>query len=220
VRLGTAHIRFTGRAEGDLGRGDAAGAEVPADVERRRRVVCPLPWTWLHQVHSARVVRVTQGGEHAGAEADAAVTTEPGAALAVLTADCAPVALFGAGAVGVVHAGWRGLVAGVVERAAEELRALGAVDLVAVLGPCIHAECYEFGPADLERVAQRFGPVVRATTAGGTPALDLPATVRAALDVAGVALVADVNECTACSADHWSHRARGERERQALVAWL
>jgi YfiH family protein len=220
VRLGTAHIRFTGRAEGDLGRGDAAGLEVPEAVERRRQAVCGLPWTWLHQVHGARVVRVTEPGEHAGTEADAAVTTEPGVALAVLTADCAPVALAGDRVLAVVHAGWRGLVEGVLERAVVELRAAGATTIEAALGPCIHAECYEFGGDQLDRVADRLGPGVRSRTTAGAPALDLPAAVRAALDAARVPLLEDVDVCTACSADHWSHRARGERERQALVAWL
>jgi len=220
VRLGTAHIRFTGRAEGDLGRGEAVGLEVPKPVERRRQAVCGLPWTWLHQVHGARVVRVTRPGEHAGAEADAALTTEPGAALAVLTADCAPVALAGDGALAVVHAGWRGLVEGVLERAVLELRAAGATTIEAALGPCIHAGCYEFGEDELDGVADLFGAVVRSRTTAGAPALDLPAAVRAALDASGVRLAEDVGVCTACSADHWSHRARGERERQALVAWL
>ena len=166
------------------------------------------------------MVRVTRPGEHAGAEADAALTTEPGAALAVLTADCAPVALAGDGALAVVHAGWRGLVEGVLERAVLELRAAGATTIEAALGPCIHAGCYEFGEDELDGVADLFGAVVRSRTTAGAPALDLPAAVRAALDASGVRLAEDVGVCTACSADHWSHRARGERERQALVAWL
>ena len=72
----------------------------------------------------------------------------------------------------------------------------------------------------LDRVADRLGPGVRSRTSAGAPALDVPAAVRAALDAAGVPLAEDAGVCTACSADHWSHRARGERERQALVAWL
>jgi copper oxidase (laccase) domain-containing protein len=84
-----------------------------------------------------------------------------------------------------------------------------------VLGPCIHAECYEFGPEDLDRVASRLGEGVRGTTSWGAPALDVPAAVRASL-----AEVVDLDVCTACSAEHWSHRARGEKERQVVVAWM
>ena len=144
------------------------------------------------------------------------MTAVPGARLAVLTADCAPVALASdKGVVGVAHAGWRGLVAGVLERTVEAMRALGADGVQAALGPCIHAECYEFGAADLDVVAARYGDAVRAVTTEGTPALDLPAAVRAALDGAGVELVSGDVACTACSPDHYSFRARSEDERQA-----
>ena len=144
----------------------------------------------------------------------------PGPALAILTADCAPVALAADdGLYGAVHAGWRGLLAGVVERAVDELRVLGAGDIRAALGPCIHAECYEFSAADLDAVAARLGDGVRATTATGTPALDIPAAVAAALAEAGVDLAHDTGVCTACSPDHFSHRARGEAARQAMVVY-
>ena len=131
-----------------------------------------------------------------------------------------PVALVAPGVVGAVHAGWRGLAAGIVEAAVAALRHRSSGPVRAVLGPCIHPECYEFSPGDLEPIAARLGPGVIGTTAGGRPALDVPRAVRLALAGAGVTDVADVGVCTACSADHFSHRARGETERQALVAWL
>jgi copper oxidase (laccase) domain-containing protein len=68
-------------------------------------------------------------------------------------------------------------------------------------------------------VAARLGDRVRAETADGRAALDLPAGVRAALAAAGVERVDVVDVCTACSARHYSHRARRDRERQALVLW-
>ncbi|MBO0731516.1 MAG: polyphenol oxidase family protein, partial [Acidimicrobiaceae bacterium] len=118
-----------------------------------------LPWTVLRQVHGARVVTVASPGEGSGEPADGAVTTCPGAALAVLTADCAPVALASPeGVVGVAHAGWRGLLAGVIEATVEAMRALGARRVDAVLGPCIRPACYAFGAEDLEIVAARLGP--------------------------------------------------------------
>ena len=217
-----ATVVFSGRAEGDLGSARERGPAGPsAEVEGRRRALVDRPWTWLRQVHGAEVVVVGSPGDQAGAEADAAVTSHPGAALAVLTADCAPVAMASPeGVVAAAHAGWRGLAAGVLERAADAMRRLGATEIQAALGPCIHAECYEFSAPDLDRVVAVLGDGARGTTARGAPALDLPAAVRAALVRAGVALVHDEHLCTACAADRcFSHRARGEVERQATVVW-
>ena len=162
---------------------------------------------------------VTEPGEGAGRQADAAVTTTAGCVLAVQTADCAPILLLADGGIGVVHAGWRGLEAGVIEAAAAALGALGSVVHTAVLGPCIRARCYEFGPAELDQVARRYGPTVRGTTSWGTPALDLAAGVAVAAERLGLTFD-DGGTCTACSPRHFSHRARGDAGRQALVAWL
>ncbi|MGI8810652.1 MAG: polyphenol oxidase family protein [Acidimicrobiales bacterium] len=222
LSLSTAHVAFTGRAEGDMGHGGDAVVQVRPDVAARRRAVVDLPWTWLRQVHGADVARVDGPGDAAGARADAVVTTEAGCALAVLTADCAPVALASAeGVIGVAHAGWRGVAAGVIDATVEEMRAMGGTDIEAVVGPCIHAECYAFGLGDLDVVAARLGEGVRATTAGGDPALDLPAAVHAALLGAGLdpAAIADVGACTACSPQYFSWRARREQQRQAAVIW-
>ena len=203
-----------------MGHGGAYVHEVAPEIEARRRAVVDAPWTWLRQVHSDTVVTVTSPGAGAGTKADAAVTDAPRSVLAVLAADCAPVALVSPeGVVAAVHAGWRGLVAGVLERAVNGARLLGATELRAVLGPCIHPECYEFGAADLDSVAAQYGDSVRSVTADGQPALDVPAAVRAALRGAGVADVDDVDVCTACSDDYFSWRARGELARQALVVW-
>lgn len=221
--VGRAEIRFSGVAEGDLGHN---GVWVPVDgidpvVAVRRAALHPGPWTWLRQVHGARVVIVEAPGGGAGQEADAAVTAVPGAPLAVFTADCAPVALAGDATLGVAHAGWRGLVAGVLPRTVEAMRALGERGTIrAVLGPCIHAPCYEFGAAELDDVAGVLGDGVRAVSRSGSPALDVTAGARSSLAAAGVTDVDDVNVCTACGGGHWSFRARGEMERQAVVAWI
>jgi YfiH family protein len=166
------------------------------------------------------VVVVRSPGEHAGAEADAAVTATPGCVLAVRTADCAPVVLLGAASVGLVHAGWRGLLAGVVERTVESMATLGDRATRAVIGPCIRPGCYEFDGPELAALVARFGPEVRAVTGWGTPALDLPAATRAALVAAGVDAIDDTAGCTACDRRWFSHRARGEAERFATLAWL
>ena len=214
---GTPRYTFTSRDDGDLGilQPDAAA------LAAARARLSPLPWTWLRQVHGAEVVVVAEAGAEAGREADAAVTAVGGAVLAVQTADCAPVALLSPqGVVGAAHAGWRGLESGVLGAAVDAMRALGAQEVSAVLGPCIHAECYEFGKVELDRLAERLGDRVVGVTSGGTPALDLPAGVRSALAQAGVEDVEVVDTCTSCDQRFFSHRARGDSGRQALMVWL
>lgn len=163
---------------------------------------------------------MTAPGEHAGADADAAVTSVPGCVLVVRTADCAPVVLLGDRSVGVVHAGWRGAVAGVVGAAVDAMRAAGDEPRTALLGPCIRVGCYEFDGPELHRLVERYGPGVAGSTTWGTPALDLPATVAAALAEAGVPVLDDTSGCTACDRRWYSHRARGEGERFATTVWL
>ncbi|MEA2827081.1 MAG: purine-nucleoside/S-methyl-5-thioadenosine phosphorylase / adenosine deaminase [Actinomycetota bacterium] len=219
-RLWSAQGVSTGRAEGDMGHGGAYVHAVRPEVEARRRAVVDRPWTWLRQVHGNRVVRVTSPGDGAGAVADAAVCSTSGCAIAILTADCGPVVLDSPeGVFAVAHAGWVGLTNGVLEATVSEMRALGATEIGAVLGPCIRVECYEFGPDDLDRVAHRLGDGVRGVTPSGAPALDLAAGVRAALANAGVDRFDDIGVCTACSPDHFSWRARAEQQRQATVVW-
>ena len=177
-------------------------------------------WCWLHQVHGAVVLDADAGGRGDVPPADAAVTRTPGRPLAVLTADCAPLVLACDDAVGVAHAGWAGLLAGVVEAAVRRLRAVGHGPVRAALGPCIHPARYEFGADDLARVAEVYGPTVAATTREGHPALDLPAAVRAALGRVDVSDLDEIDVCTAASPDYFSYRREGETGRQALVAVL
>jgi YfiH family protein len=193
-------------------------------VQQRRQAVVDRPWTWLHQVHGADVVDVARPGGAAGQTADAAVSVASGAAsgvaLAVLVADCAPVAFASPdGIIGAAHAGWRGLLAGVIEETVAVMRGLGAGRVVAALGPCIHAECYQFGATQLDQLVARLGPDVRGRHRDGGPAFDVPAAVRAALTRADAELVWDAAICTSCSGEHWSWRARRERQRQAMVVW-
>jgi purine-nucleoside/S-methyl-5'-thioadenosine phosphorylase / adenosine deaminase len=152
------------------------------------------------QVHGTRVVVDAQVIE----EADGQVTTAPGVAAIVLAADCLPVALAGRDAVGMVHAGWRGLAAGVLEAGAE---AAGAV--AAAIGPGIGPCCYEVGDD------------VRAIFATTERTLDLKAIARARLQAAGVREIHDCGLCTACDAERFfSHRRdRGVTGRQAGLAW-
>jgi len=201
--------------------GFATGDDPVAVTENRRRVAGELGavdaegWAWVRQVHGSRVIEVD--GPGAGGDADALVTATPGVPLLVLVADCVPVALVAGDTVAAVHAGWRGLLAGVVESAAEAVRRRGRGPIRAVVGPCISPAHYEFGAAELDRVADRLGPSVRGHTVDGTPALDLRAAVWAALAVADVDDRTDVDVCTYESADHFSHRRDGITGRQALL---
>lgn len=181
----------------------------------------------MRQVHGSQVVVVHQAeGQPEMARpdmtmvGDAMVSNDPEACLAVLTADCAPVAMASPeGIMAVAHAGWRGLLAGVIARTASVMRDLGATTIRAGLGPCIHAGCNEFSSQDLDRAVAVVGEEARGTTTKGRPALDLPAAVRSCLGAAGVDLVAYIDRCTACSEELFSYRARGQAERQAVVVW-
>jgi YfiH family protein len=213
---GAVHVAATEKTDGDF-RIDGPPHEL---ADARARVV-DRPWFWLRQVHGARVVDAGEA-PGAGVEADAAVTDRRDIALAVHTADCAPIAIVAPleGRIAAVHAGWRGLVGGVIEAAAEELRSGGATELVGVVGPCIAPDRYEFGSDELDAVAARYGDGVRATTGSGAAALDLREGVVAALEASDVDVLAVSGRCTAASPELYSHRARGELGRQAFVVWI
>ncbi|HLI15106.1 MAG TPA: polyphenol oxidase family protein [Acidimicrobiales bacterium] len=206
---------MTTRADGDARRWrHGAVGDLPADLPS-------LPWRFARQVHGGAVAVVDGRPGPFGDAADALVTTAADLPVAVLGADCALLALAGTERVlAVVHAGWRGLVAGVVERALEAMRRLGAQGIEAVLSPCIHPECYAFSAGDLAAAARRLGPAALGRTGRDEPAFDLPAAVRAVLAREEVPLVATLGGCTACDGGRWfSSRARREEARHALVAW-
>lgn len=208
-------VLMTTRAAGDLRPGSEGSAE------RRTALWSGPAWSVARQVHGASVAEAASSGD--GVDADAVVGTGADR-LAVFAADCALIGVASPqGFLAAVHAGWGGLLAGVVEAAAAELRRRGASTLLAVRGPLIGPECYEFGASDLARVAARYGDCVRNQTASGAPALDLGAAVRAACQRAGIELVHEVDSCTGCARTAggeplwFSHRARSDAGRHALV---
>jgi YfiH family protein len=129
--------------------------------------------------------------------------------LLVRVADCVPVLLADpvAGVVAAAHAGRAGVAAGVVPEAVARMRRLGARDITAWVGPHVCGACYEVPPKMQAEVASRV-PETQATTAWGTPALDLGAGVRAQLAAVG-AQVVDAARCTRESVDLYSHRRDG-----------
>ena len=209
---------WTASADGDqrdIGSGSDRPGEVPAERHVRR----------LRQVHGARAVVVDDvPGDGRSVdfvpEGDALVSAGSRSALAVLTADCAPVALGSPeGVHAAVHVGWRGLVAGVIDEALAVMRSLGASDIVAGLGPCIGPCCYEFSPSLAASLSRHQGIPGTALTTEGRPSFDVPGSVRARLAAAGVPLVVSLDSCTACTPGYFSHRARRDEARQAMLVW-
>ncbi|MGD0983519.1 MAG: polyphenol oxidase family protein [Acidimicrobiales bacterium] len=206
---------LSGAADGDVGPLSSCPRAV---LEARRQAIAAGRWRWLRQSHGAGVVVLGPDEQCAGRDGDALVTTVPGAPVAVFAADCALVGLASPqGLAAAVHVGWRSLLAGVIEATATTMRSRGAAEIVAVLGPCIGPECYEFGEGDLEPLEARYGPSVRSRTAQGRPALDLRAGVRRALEALSVTVSADEVHCTACEPGWFSWRARNDTGRHALV---
>jgi YfiH family protein len=195
----------------------AANRQLVADATS---LIEPARWVWLSQVHGNRVHVASEPTAATPPEADAAVTATPGLPLAIVTADCAPVALACDDAIGLVHAGHPGLASGVIEAAVTALREIGHGPVHAYLGPCIRPARYEFGTADLARLVAHFGPDVEGITLDGRPAFDVPAAVRIALQRSGVESFGDSGVCTSESPDHFSFRRDGMTGRQVTIAVL
>ena len=159
----------------------------------------------MRQVHGSHVHLVDAPGAPRP-DADGLVTTRSDVVLLVRVADCVPVLLADpvARVVGVAHAGRPGLAAGVVPATVAAMRAQGATDITAWVGPHVCGGCYEV-PAAMQEDVAAIVPESRATTTWGTPALDIGAGVRAQLAVAGTTVV-DVSRCTRESDDLYSHR--------------
>ena len=195
----------------------------PAAVERNREALerhLGVRFAYGRQVHGVRVQRVTVAPPGGGvpADADGQATSLRGLAPMVLTADCLPIAVAGGGAVAMLHAGWRGLAAGVVAEGVSAVRELGDdVLLTAAIGPGAGGCCYEVSD-DVHEAFAQYGTRVRR---GRT--LDLAAVARIQLERAGVATIHDIGLCTICSDPglFFSHRRdHGVTGRQAGIAWL
>ncbi len=220
---------FTSRAHGNLSSVGGEGAELGLGArERLRERLGVVALVRGYQVHGSVVGRVFPDGERPGRsnarehvdgerqprfEADGHAIAAPGVAAVVLSADCVPVALGADGAVAAVHAGWRGLAGGVLEEGVRALREVGGGgEVVAVVGPCAGACCYEVG----EEVHAAFGGAHR-----DGRLIDLRAIAHERLLAAGVGEVRDAQACTICDERYFSHRREGPRAgRQAGVAWL
>jgi YfiH family protein len=207
--------------------GTRCGDEPRAVAANRAALIAraglPGPPRWLRQVHGIAVHEAHSTPVETEPEADAAVTTQPGVVLAVLTADCLPV-LFCAGdgsAVAVAHAGWRGLAAGVLEATIASLR-LAPSRLIAWIGPAIGGASYEVGDevraAFVDTEAAAAGAFV--ATRPGHWCCDLPALARRRLAAAGVACAHGGAFDTFRDARFYSYRRSRETGRFATLVWI
>jgi len=194
-----------------------------------RALALPSPPRWLRQVHGTHVLRF-DGPDAAPAddavepEADAAVTSTPGVVLAILTADCLPVAFAArdGSEVAVAHAGWRGLAAGVLEHTVAAMRSAPA-DVVAWLGPAAGPRAYEVGEEVFDAFVAR-DPDAAAAFAATRPGhwrVDLYALARQRLAEAGVGDVSGGEACTISEpARFFSHRRDQRSGRMATLIWM
>jgi len=214
----------------------AAVQDQPAAVaENRRRIDKALgaKAIFLQQVHGTQVVQLTPDTAD-GTVADACLASVPGVAATIMVADCLPVLFAHASgtAVAAAHAGWRGLVHGVLEAAALALRdAAGEGDIMAWLGPCIGPKAFEVGAEVCEafvsadhEAAAHFWPL-----GGGQFLADLPALARLRLRAVGIPNVhgndSSPSWCTLTQPSHFfSHRRDavdlGSTGRMAACVWI
>jgi len=222
---GPYEVAFSTRAGGvsegpydSLNLGRMTGDDVERVDENRRRLcaeigVAPDGLALNRQIHSTLVHRAEAGGR--GEPGDGLWTEESGLPVLAMSADCLPIALARVGdgppGVAVLHAGWRGLLAGIAEQG---VRALGG-RAHAAIGPAIGPCCYEVGPEVAEPFAAAFGAdVVRGSN------LDLWTAAERALRAAGIEVIERVDLCTSCNpALFFSHRRTGKpRGVQGVIA--
>jgi YfiH family protein len=219
-----------------LNLGNPNGCDVQDDYDRIWKnyarltgsIDCPTdPPLRAHQVHGAEVACVEPNMEFdTNCKADALVSEDSQRVVSVRTADCVPVLLSSADGkiVAAVHAGWRGIVAGVISAAIEQMkrRHCAANDMIAAIGPCIGPQAFEVGAEVVDEFDKIFGRgAVVATTSSGTPAVDLRLAARKQLIAAGVRdqNIDTTDRCTVTHCDEFfSHRRdRGVTGRMAAV---
>jgi YfiH family protein len=228
-------VAFTSRAGGvssgpyrSLNLGALTADDAANVAENRRRAVTAAGGdgaaaTMAWQVHGAEVREVDgrpapgrflEPGVEAFPKSDGLATSLPARPLVLLTADCLPIAIARADGrrLALLHAGWRGLVAGIVGRGADAVGGPARAAVGPGAGPC----CYEVGDDVGDVLRERFGEdVVRDGRA------DLWLAARRALEAAGVADVEVAGECTICGERYFSHRRdRGTTGRQGVVGVL
>lgn len=197
-------VAFSTAPDGDLRNDLAARHQVAGRLE------IPQDWATVHQVHGGALIEADSPGGLG--DADALYTSLRRLPLAVFTADCLAVAIEADRGVGVAHAGWRGVAAGVVENLRAAMEDAGWNLLRSAIGPGIGACCFEVG----QEVAARF-PGNTSTTTWGSTSVDLPAAVATRLE--GLEIW-HAQACTRCGDGFFSHRRDTTAARMAGIVWL
>ncbi len=208
-RVGPVEFWFTDASDGDV-----TDPSVRASLRGEHGVDAVAT---MRQVHGADVVWAMPG---LVPEADALLTCTPDMAVLVRVADCVPIVLATdeRDTVGVVHAGRKGLVAGVVPAAAQILLDRGRGPVTAWVGPHICGRCYELDAATASEVAVAV-PAAASTTWTGTPAADIGAGVTSQLEELGVT-VHHLSGCTLEDDRFFSYRRNGAAQRQGALVVL
>lgn len=237
-----AHVAFTDRRGGfstgpyaSLNLAGHVGDDDTAVLANRATVagVLGLPVAnlkFISQVHGTTVIVWDRSGAYdpatgdrlsGAAAADAHVTRELGIGLVVLVADCVPVLLADpdAGVIAAVHAGRKGMAAGVVPTAVAAMEAQGAQQIRCFVGPSICPRCYEV-PWDMREEVGAAEPATTSVSVTGTPALDVAAGVVEQLGRAGCEIVDFADTCTRQAPDLYSYRRDGQTGRFAGIVWL
>lgn len=215
-----------------LNLGDHVGDDPVAVATNRSRLasavgLAPDHLIWMNQVHGDRV-EVVDGPRAPDAEGpfdatDALVTSTPGLALVVVTADCVPVLLGDAraGVVAAVHAGRVGAADGVVLRTVEVMLSAGAraADISVLLGPAVSGANYEV-PEEMAADVEARLPGSRTTTSTGKPGLDLRAGIARQLVSAGITAIDVDPRCTFADPALFSHRRGAPTGRLASLIWM
>ena len=170
---------------------------------------------YMNQVHGNLAIEVSSANSKA-ITADAIFTSEVGLPLVVLSADCLPILISAKGAVAAIHAGREGLINGVISNCIQAMRAIGAIDFEAQIGPAICANCYEVDMQMYLELTDRFPNLA---TEGSRHALNLRAEALAQLKELGVK-VSIIDICTAESENYFSYRRDGKTGRGAGVIAL
>jgi polyphenol oxidase len=222
-------VAFTDRRGGvstapyaELNLAARVGDDVDAVMENRRRAGRAAGFddarlALSRQVHGTELIDVTSEQSGVIGEADGLIVSEPGAVIGILTADCAPVVVASSNGrrnAAVLHAGWRGLVAGVLSRGLSEIGGASA----AWIGPCIKACCYEVGRDVVDAFEDAGLPVEQKTGEGGR--VDIADAARASLHKEGLTNVIDSGICTHCNDNYYSYRRDGVTGRQGAFVSL
>jgi polyphenol oxidase len=225
LRGGVGNGGVSQRPYAEFNLGDHVGDDAAAVAENRRRLKAwaglPAEPSWLGQVHGTTVLDLDLPG--ARDAADAAIARGKGKVCAILTADCLPILITTdiGDRVAALHAGWRGLAAGVIEATVRALESRTGY-LMAWLGPAIGPNHFEVGAevreafvnADPESVTA-FRPNPR-----GRFMADLPGLARRRLEKVGVSRIYGGTECTFARPDlYYSYRRDGTTGRQATLIW-